>query len=586
MAPTPPSNESRSPVKMSPIKPSSSNTSIPERPSICTTPVTLTPRTSGETDRSVIGTIANVRKDTYKKDPSQRIFVGRSLRLEKIKFFGFDMDYTLVNYKSPAYETLMFQHTIERLINIGYPDDLRSFQYDPNFPVRGLWFDKLYGNLIKVDGFGNILVGTHGTRSMKPQEIEEFYPNKFLKLIDNRVIVLNTLFNLPDMYLLAKLVDYFDALPNYKKTADKSGVRSGDVVMSYKAIAQDVLSAVNFVHRSGGMKDYVLAHIDTYVHKADDMRSMLLQLRSAGAQTFLLTNSEYKYTNGLMTHLAGADWSQLFDIAIVDAKKPDWFSESTVFRQVDTVTGTHKVGMHAGPLKRGHIYAGGSCDALRRLMKFRGKDTLYVGDHIFGDVLRSKKSRGWRTFLVVPELNHELSIWTERHVLFETLAQLDMQLGKIYKNLDFKSTNTSQVEIADAVKAIRKVTHEMDQSYGALGSLFRSGTRTTFFATQVERYADLYSSSCYNLVHYPKFYFFRAPMMLLPHESTVDHLAKVKPDMRKTTQVITARQPALCHEDIEDDVVSDDKNNNSEVFAADQGTKDYVQKGAEKSGGS
>ena len=33
-----------------------------------------------------------------------RIFVNRSLHLEKIKFFGFDMDYTLAEYKSPEYE--------------------------------------------------------------------------------------------------------------------------------------------------------------------------------------------------------------------------------------------------------------------------------------------------------------------------------------------------------------------------------------------------------------------------------------------------------------------------------------------------
>ena len=63
----------------------------------------------------------------------------------------------------------------------------------------------------------------------------------------------------------------------------------------------------------------------------------------------------------------------------------------------------------------------------------------------------------------------------------------------------------------------------MDQEYGIIGSLFRSGSRTTFFASQVERYADLYASSCYNLVHYPTFYFFRAPMSLMSHEKTVDH---------------------------------------------------------------
>lgn len=38
------------------------------------------------------------------------------------------------------------------------------------------------------------------------------------------------------------------------------------------------------------------------------------------------------------------------------------------------------------------VYAdfAGSCDAFRRLVRARGKDVLYIGDHIFGDVLRSK----------------------------------------------------------------------------------------------------------------------------------------------------------------------------------------------------
>jgi hypothetical protein len=33
---------------------------------------------------------------------------------------------------------------------------------------------------------------------------------------------------------------------------------------------------------------------------------------------------------------------------------------------------------------------------------------LYVGDHIYGDIVKSKKDIGWRTMLVVPELEVEL----------------------------------------------------------------------------------------------------------------------------------------------------------------------------------
>jgi hypothetical protein len=47
-------------------------------------------------------------------------------------------------------------------------------------------------------------------------------------------------------------------------------------------------------------------------------------------------------------------------------------------------------------------------------MPVYSRDVLYVGDHIFGDVLKSKKLRGWRTFLIVPELNDELNVWTTK----------------------------------------------------------------------------------------------------------------------------------------------------------------------------
>lgn len=48
------------------------------------------------------------------------------------------------------------------------------------------------------------------------------------------------------------------------------------------------------------------------------------------------------------------------------------------------------------------------------LLSVKGKDILYMGDHIFGDILKSKKRQGWRTFLVVPELARELQVWTEK----------------------------------------------------------------------------------------------------------------------------------------------------------------------------
>ena len=67
------------------------------------------------------------------------------------------------------------------------------------------------------------------------------------------------------------------------------------------------------------------------------------------------------------------------------------------------------------------------------LMGSYNKEVLYVGDHIFGDILKSKKVRGWRTFLVIPELSQELMVWTDKKQLFSTLEDLDYQIGELYR---------------------------------------------------------------------------------------------------------------------------------------------------------
>ncbi|MFH4974560.1 hypothetical protein AB6A40_001269 [Gnathostoma spinigerum] len=512
-----------------------------------------------------------------KLPPAYRIFVNRNLRLEKIRFFGFDLDYTLAVYKSPQFELAAFKFTIERLIGVGYPEELRSFQYKTIFPVRGLWFDYLYGNLLKVDGFGNILVGIHGFHFMKPSEIEDMYPNKFIHLSPNRIYVLNTLFNLPETYLVAALIDFFDNNKNYKRSDDHTGVKSGEVFMTYQSIFQDTREAVNWVHHYGDLKKTVLNDLNHYVCKDPRIKQLLIQIRESGKQSFLLTNSDYSYTSSMMTYLVGHDWTSYFDITVVDAGKPKWFAEGTVFREVDVRNGALEIGVHTGPLRHEKVYSGGSCDAFRRLLKLRGKDVLYIGDHIFGDVLKSKKTRGWRTMLVIPELNQELSVWIERRPLFVQLEKLDAQLAKMYK--DIESHTRHRAAIANILESIRKLTHEMDSEYGMLGSLFRSGSRTTFFASQVQRYADIYTANCCNLTNYPLFYFFRAPMTLMPHESTVDQIKDDELSKNAVSRCCIAQHhnynvkdgPAFCHlEDDEDSNKSDKGSNSSSSFVQQQ----------------
>lgn len=464
--------------------------------------------------------------------PLSRVFVNRSLYLERVKFYGFDMDYTLAVYKSPDYECLGFDLVKRQLVKIGYPETLLDFEYDPTFPIRGLWFDTLYGNLLKVDAFGNILVCVHGFEFLKSSDIHEMYPNKFVQLDEKRYRIFNTLYELPVMYILAVVVDVFCNLPDYTKMLH--GVRSGDLLMTYNSIYQDVLAATDVVHRKDGpLKEETMKNVEQYVKKDSRLPILLDRMRSNGAKVFLATNSDYVYTNTIMNYLMDfgeemeekRDWVTYFDYIVVDARKPLFFGAGTILRQVDRETGALKLGTHTGEIQKGHIYSGGSVEVFSELMGSYDKEVLYVGDHIFGDILKSKKVRGWRTFLVVPELSDELVVWTEKKHLFSKLEDFDYQIGELYRNLD--SSCGTKPDTSGIQRSIKATTHEMDMSYGMIGSLFRSGSRQTFFASQVMRYADLYAASFANLLHYPFSYVFRAPAMLMPHESTVGHEDKL-----------------------------------------------------------
>ncbi|XP_053318794.1 cytosolic purine 5'-nucleotidase-like [Spea bombifrons] len=471
---------------------------------------------------------------TLKRDYHHRVFVNRSLALEKIKCFGFDMDYTLAMYRSPDYEELGFELLLDRLVSIGYPHEILEYKYDSTFPTRGLVFDSSRGTLLKVDSNGNVLVCTHGFRFLKGAEILEIYPNKFIQRDDTkRFHVLNTLFNLSETYLFACLVDFFNNCPRYINC--DTGYRHGNLFMSFRSMYQDVRDAMDYVHDSGCLKERTLKNLEKYVLK-DARTPLLLGRMKEVAKVFLATNSDYNYTDAIMSYLfdVGCDtqnnndpnqktWRSYFDLIVVDTRKPLFFAEGTVLRQVNTDNGKLRIGTYTGPHQHCAVYSGGSSDIVCELLGMKGKDILYVGDHIFGDILKSKKRQGWRTFLVVPELAKELEIWAEKSELFGELKSLDIFLAELYQHMD--SGSSEHPDISSIQKQIQKVSHEMDMCYGKMGSLFRCGSRQTLFSSQLMRYADLYAASFINLLYYPFSYLFRALPVLMPHESTVDHIS-------------------------------------------------------------
>ncbi len=68
------------------------------------------------------------------------------------------------------------------------------------------------------------------------------------------------------------------------------------------------------------------------------------------------------------------------------------------------------VGLLLAALQGSRVFQGGTYTDLHGMLGVRsGADVLYVGDHIYGDIVKSKKSLGWRTMLVIPELESELA---------------------------------------------------------------------------------------------------------------------------------------------------------------------------------
>ena len=88
------------------------------------------------------------------------------------------------------------------------------------------------------------------------------------------------------------------------------------------------------------------------------LRPMLENLRNCGKTTFLMTNSPFEIVNAGMNYMLGQDWRRLFDIVIVSAKKPSFFSaKKRHFRVYSPRTGRLKW-QKVVRLERGKIYSG------------------------------------------------------------------------------------------------------------------------------------------------------------------------------------------------------------------------------------
>jgi 5'-nucleotidase len=138
----------------------------------------------------------------------RNVFCNRTLNLRSIRAIGYDMDYTLVHYHVKDWEERAYQHLKSELLKKGWP--VTKLEFNPEEVQRGLIIDTELGNILKVNRFGFIKKGRHGTQPMDFDTHRSLYSRTIVDLAEKRWVFLNTLFSLSEGCMYAQLIDLLD----------------------------------------------------------------------------------------------------------------------------------------------------------------------------------------------------------------------------------------------------------------------------------------------------------------------------------------------------------------------------------------
>ena len=297
--------------------------------------------------------------------------------------------------------------------------------------------------------------------------------------------------------------------------------------LEFTLTVKDVRTAVDDIHlRSLDLKKAVISNMPDYVKRDPRLGPMLEGVRQSGRKLFLLTNSDWWYTNNIMTFLLGGqsvsvvnityivdsslnwelrrsvrlvtvryflgEWRACFDCVIVDACKPKYFSGGTPLHIVSPQSGEVRLAPPLSNLPAGGddvILSGGDAASLTRMLGLPGRNILYCGDHLYADVIKCRQLSPWRTLLVIPELARELTAARLTSGLLEQLARLESLLA-------------SNPKLTELKRRLHEAVAEFDRSFCQTGSLFRSGVRLSYFGAMVHAWAELYTGSVNNILGY------------------------------------------------------------------------------------
>jgi len=485
-----------------------------------------------------------VTPSPYSK-PQRAVYCSRTLNMRAVQAIGYDMDYTLVHYDVDAWEGRAYSYGMQSLNEMGVP--VEGLQFDSSLIIRGLILDCELGNIVKADRFGIVKRAMHGTRMLSPAEVRNSYGRETVSLRnESRWVFLNTLFSVSEAVMFAQLVERLDA-----------GIIPHQVCApSYSALYKLVSKALFLAHVEGKLKAEIVQDPAKFIEKDPELAQTLLDQRAAGKSLLLITNSDLGYTDAVMSYAhepylpKGMKWRDMFDYIIINANKPGFFKNTGALYEVVTPDGLMRP---AHSLRRGGIYCGGSAKLVEQALELSGENFLYVGDHIYSDAARRFLNLSWRTCLVIRELEEEIEAFASgrehRAALTEALKKKDL-VGDAFNNLrlgrqrafmgpqarssdadgpvipveDEKRVNEALAQLIAVMERLDDVIGPAIEKDGAdfnlrWGFLSRAGVNDrSQLLSQIERYADIYTSRVSNFLRYSPFVYFRSPTQSMAHD--------------------------------------------------------------------
>jgi HAD superfamily 5'-nucleotidase-like hydrolase len=452
----------------------------------------------------------------------------------------------------------------------GYPKSILNLKLEYDRAIRGLVIDKARGNLLKLSRHTAIRLSYHGLEKIHYSKQNQIYKSTYIDIKDKSYDKVDTSFSISFAALFAQLVDL-------KEGSEKK------YLPEFITIAEDLNEVLDEAHRDGSLKNVVRSDLSRFIVKDKGLVQGLEKYIKHQKKFFIVTNSDFDYAKLLLEYAidpflkGNKNWQDIFKYVIVSAKKPGFFFNDTPFQKIDESTG--KMSAFSGPLVPG-TYADGNANQFTSDLGLHAEEILYIGDHIYGDIVRLKKDCAWRTALVVEELEQEIKSLKKVSPYINTInslmnkkipleyeidrlishkiesARFDKSTGRpilarkalavnssgqsaAQHDEPLRSSLTASAEKHSAVpktaldkkiNLLIKRSSDIDKKIGPLigkqdkmfnpywGELMRVGIEESYFAYQVERFACVYMARLSDLLKLSPRTYYRSAKRALPHE--------------------------------------------------------------------